>query len=173
MSRRAQVVLAAAVVVAVALVPMLVAYLQLGHPPDAAATAAERDDEAAGDARRYLDRAATRAATDALGVAWANRSTAVRRVNDSLADATARLEARGAARERSYRVSYNRTVAADLARDDCPRGDDRTFGPCEAAAGLVLQERVDETTVVAVAFDLSISSPRRRTTATVVVRPRP
>lgn len=173
MSRRAQVVLAAAVVVAVALVPMLVAYLQLGHPPDAAATAADRDDDAVADARRYLDRATTRAATAARGVAWANRSTAVRRVNASLADATARLEARGAARERTYWVGYNRTVAERLARRDCPRGDDRAFGPCEAAGGLVLQDRVGETTVVAVAFDLSISSLRRSTTATVVVRPRP
>ncbi|MFB6167563.1 MAG: hypothetical protein ABEJ43_01825 [Haloferacaceae archaeon] len=173
MTRRAQVVLAAAVVVAVALVPMLVAYLQLGYPPDTAATAADRDDDAVDDARRYLGRSAARAATDARGVAWANRSTAVRRVTGRLADATARLEARGVARERVYRVGYNRTVAARLARDACPRGDDRAFGPCEAAGGLVLQERVGETTVVAVAFDLSVSSPRRSTNATVVVRPRP
>ncbi|MEF8820100.1 MAG: hypothetical protein V5A31_07550 [Haloferacaceae archaeon] len=173
MSRRAQAVLAAAVVVAVALVPMLVAYLQLGHPPDAAATAVERDDEAVGDARRYLDRATTRAAADARGVAWANRSTAVRRVNDRLANATARLSARGAARDRTYRVAYNRTVAERLARDACPRGENRAFGGCEAADGLVLQERVGETTVVAAAFDLSVSSPRRSTNATVVVRPRP
>jgi hypothetical protein len=171
-SRRAQVVLAAAVVVAVALVPMLVAYLQLGHPPDAAATAAERDDDAVGDARRYLDRATTRAATEVRGVAWANRSTAVRRVNASLANATARLEARGAARERTYRVAYNRTVAERVAREDCPRGEDRAFGPCEAAGGLVLQERAGETTVVAVAVDLRVRSPRASTDATIVVRPR-
>jgi hypothetical protein len=172
-SRRAQVVLAAAVVVAVALVPMLVAYLQLGHPPDAAARAADRDDDAVDDARRYLARATTRAAPGARDVAWTNRSDAVRRVNDSLAAATARLEARGAARERVYRVGYDRAAAARLARRDCPRGDDRSFGPCEAVDGLVLQERLGETTVVAVAFDLSLSSPRRTTNATVVVRPRP
>lgn len=173
MSRRAQAVLAAAVVVAVALVPMLVAYLQLGHPPDAAATAVERDDDAVDDARRYLDRATTRAAADVRGVAWANRPTTVRRMKDRLANATAQLEARGAANERVYRVAYNRTVAERLARDACPRGDDRAFGDCEAAGGMVIQERVGETTVVAVAFDLQIRSPRRSTNATVVVRPRP
>lgn len=54
-------------------------------------------------------------------VAWSNRTTAVRRVNASLANATARLEARGAARERTYCVAYNRTVAERVAREDCPR----------------------------------------------------
>jgi folate-binding Fe-S cluster repair protein YgfZ len=85
---------------------------------------------------------------------------------------TARLEARGAARERTYRVAYNRTVAERVACEDCPRGEDRAFGPCEAAGGLVLQERAGETTVVAVAVDLRVRSPRASTDATIVVRPR-
>jgi hypothetical protein len=168
-SRRAQVVLAAAVVVAVALVPMLVAYLQLGHPPDAAAEAAR--DDGVDDARRYLDRATTGAAADARGANWTNRTTTFRRLNDSLADATARLEARGAARDRTYRVGYAPAAATRVAERACPRGDGRAFGPCEALGGVVVQERAGETAVVAVAFTLRVRSPRGATNATVVVRP--
>ena len=170
MTRRAQAVLAAAAVVAVALVPMLVAYLQLGHPPDAAARAA--DDEGLADVRRSLDRAATRAAARADGAAWANRSRAYRRANATLADAAARVEARGAARDRSYRVSRAESVAARLARVDCPRGARRAFGPCEAVGGVVLQARAGETAVVYVALRVRVRSPEGQTDATLVARPR-
>jgi hypothetical protein len=168
-SRRAQVVLAVAVVVAVALVPMLAAYLQLGHPPDAAAEAAR--DDGVDDARRYLVRATTAAATDARGANWTNRTATFRRLNASLDDATARLAARGAARDRTYRAGYAPAVAARLATEECPRGDGRAFGPCEALSGVVVQERAGETAVVAVAFSLRVRSPRGTTNATLVVRP--
>jgi hypothetical protein len=169
-ARRAQAVLAAAVVVAVALVPMLVAYLQLGHPPDAAARAAEADGPA--DARRALDRAATRAAARADGAAWTNRSRAYRRANATLAAAASRVEARGARRGAVYRVARAEGVAARLARAECPRGARRAFGPCEAVGGVVLQERGGETAVAYVALRLRVRSPEGRTDATLVVRPR-
>lgn len=169
MSRRAQVVLAAAVVVAVALVPMLLVYLQLGYPAGAAAEAT--DDDGLADARHYLDRATTDATEDVRGLDWSERDTTARRLNSSLANATARLEARGAARDRSYRVAPAPETATRLAREDCPGGEHRAFGACESARGIVLQRRANQTTVVAVAFSIRVRSPRGTTNATVVVRP--
>ncbi len=165
-SGRGQAVLAAAVVVAVALVPMFVAYVQLGYPPDAAAEAARADGVA--DERRYLERATTAAAEDAR--AGPSDGT-FRRLNDSVANVTARLAARGVARDRTYRVGYAPETATRIAREDCPGGEARAFGSCDAVAGVVLQSRANTTAVVAVAFSLRVRSPRGTTTATVVVRP--
>lgn len=167
--RRAQVVLAAAVVVAVALVPMLIAYLQLGYPADAAADRADRDDLA--DTRQYLDRAAYDAARAVVGTAWRNRTTGALRLNATFRNATARLDARGTARDATYTVAYNRSLAERVATRRCPSGEHREFGRCVAVDGFVLQERARDVTLLAVVVDLRIITPTERTRVTLVLRP--
>jgi len=74
-AERAQLVLLAAVVVAVALAPVVLAYLQLGAHPDAGV-----DDENYGtDARRFLERATHAAGTEATGADWTDRERVVER----------------------------------------------------------------------------------------------
>jgi len=68
-------------------------------------------------------------------------------------------------------VSYNRSVADRMARSRCPGGAGRRFGDCTAIDGVVVQDRVDETHVLAVAFDVTVTTDRGRIEATMVVRP--
>jgi phosphopantetheine adenylyltransferase len=49
------------------------------------------------------------------------------------------------------------------------RGDGRWFGPCQSIDGVVVQERVGETTVLAVAYDVRITTPRGERALTFVV----
>jgi hypothetical protein len=167
--RRGQFVLAAAVVVAVALVPMLTAYLQLGYPADAAAERA--DTPRLADARAALDRAVARSAAAVADRPPADGTAAAERVVTALDRTTEALSAGGAPADRTYLVAGNATVAADLARTDCPTGERRRFGGCRAVGGVVVQERLGRPTVVAAAVDLRIEGPDERTRVTLVLRP--
>ncbi|MFB6281952.1 MAG: hypothetical protein ABEH40_08035 [Haloferacaceae archaeon] len=168
-NRRGQFVLAAAVVVAVALVPMVAAYAQLGYPADAAADRADRQDVA--DARRALDAAAYRAAQAVVDADDPSAAAAAERVNRTLSAAAAELDAAGTPRDRAYRVRGNATVAGGVARADCPAGDRRRFGACRAIGGVVLQDRLGAPVVVAAAVDLRIDGPATDARVTVVLRP--
>lgn len=169
MSRRAQLVLAAAIVVTAALVPMLVAYLQLGYPVDAAAERADAPgvEEARGD----LDRATYRAATEVVEGNVSTASAAATTVGEHVDRVAEGLSARGAAHDRVYRIAGNGSAATAFARGECPGGERRRFGPCRAVGGVVLQRRVGVWTVVAVAVDLRIDGPDERIRATFVLRP--
>lgn len=169
MSRRAQLVLAAAAVVAVALVPMLLAYLQLGYPVDAAADRA--DAPGVDEARADLDRATYRAAEAVVDGDIATASTAAATVDERLDRVAEGLSARGAAHDRVYRVDGNDSAATAVARTACPSGEHRRFGPCRALGGVVVQRRVGMPTVVAVAVDLHIDGPDEHVRATFVLRP--
>ncbi|WP_241432420.1 DUF7261 family protein [Halogeometricum borinquense] len=165
---RGQVVLLAAVVVAVALVPMALAYAQLGYDTGG-------DEPAAGPgidgARRALSSAFTGAAVQTDGAYhWSNREAAVSTVRDDMADDVTRVENAAAATDRSLVVSYNDSEATGWAVRNCPDGRGREFGPCEVEDGIVIQQRANETAVVAAALDLDIVAPDERTNATVVVR---
>lgn len=166
---RAQLVLAAAAVVAVALAPVVLAYLQLGYHADVRASA-DYEDPAA-DAVRALERV-THEAT--VGVpanhSWANRSGAVARVKARLAPRLRELEASRVESGTAVVVGYNATAARRRAAANCPRGPDRQFGPCEAHDGVVVQERAGEAHPLAVAYDLRVVTGRGRTTLTLVVR---
>lgn len=150
---RGQLVLVAAGVIAIALLPVIVAYTQLGYAGVATTepTAASPPEDALG----ALERAAFSATTDEQGVAaWGERSgvaTAVAARFDARATSveTARVE-----RGRVHEVERNQSAAAAWAADACPGGPDRQFGPCEPIDGMVLQERVGQTHVVAVAVNL-------------------
>jgi len=164
--KRGQLVLVAAAVVAIGLVPMLFAYLQLGYHPDTAS-----DPDASGErAVAFLDRSVHRAAEETAGdYGWRQRTAMaddVRRTLDADIDdlETARLE-EGVAHE----VRYNSTVAEEWVDDNCDRGDGKRFGDCAVDGGVVTQERAGEAVLLAVGFDVRVVGPDGETELTVVV----
>ncbi len=161
--------LAAAAVVAVALAPVVFAYLQLGYHADVAAS----DDYDA--PVRNADRVLSRAVADATaGVPsiyrWESRSAAVSSVRRRLSDDLETLRAARVESGTVYRVRYNRSAASRVANGDCPDGPNRQFGACEAEHGVVVQNRSGETHVLAVAFDVHVTTERSTYDVTVLVR---
>jgi hypothetical protein len=168
-SRRGQVVLVAAVVVALAFVPVLMAYLQLGYHADV--TASEGYTHPTRSGERVLERAVVNASDGVPDdYRWGQRRAAVATVHDRLSPRLEDLKASRVERGTVYRVSYNRSAAAAYAARHCPGGPDRQFGACRAHRGVVVQQRAGETHVLAVAFDLSVTGERRSVAETVVVR---
>lgn len=168
-SRRGQLVLATAAVLAAALAPVLLAYLQLGYHADAAATGDFEDPTA--DAHRALQRAVHEASRGVpANHSWGDRRTAADQVRSDLAPRIETLEAARVAEGTHVRVRYNQSAASAWAAANCPRGDGRRFGPCRADGGVVLQNRAGEATPLAVAFDLTVTRERGVTRTTMVVR---
>lgn len=168
--RRAQVVLVAAAVVALALVPVLLAYLQLGYHDDVRAsgdyTAPTRD------AQRALERAvhdASEAVDGEYGWGREQRRRATADVRERLGPRLEALRKSRVERGTVYEVSYNDTASGAYASEQCPRGEGRRFGACQADGGVVLQRRAGETHLLAVAFDLAVTTERGRTEVTLVV----
>jgi len=165
-SRRGQLVVLAAAVVAVALLPVLAAYAQLGYQP--AADAGPGDP--LGDTRRALERALP-AATDGVPAtyAWPERVNATAAVREALAPVLAGLRdggPPGVARS----VELNQTVARRVSRRACPGGPARQFEACLAFDGVVVQRRANRSHVVAVAATVSQVGPDGTVRGTVVVR---
>lgn len=165
-TERAQLVLVAAVVIAVALAPVVLAYLQLGAHPDVGV----EDGNYGADAKRFLERATHEAGAEATGADRANRERTVERVRSELEPRLETLNASRVEEGVAYAVRYNRSAADWSARERCPRGDGRRFGPCRAVDGVVVQERAGETTVLAVAYDVRVTSARSERELTLVVR---
>lgn len=150
---RGQLVLVAAAVVAVALLPVVIAYTQLGYSGVATTEPTATTPEA--DAVDALERAAFEAAVDRQGeAAWANRSRVAVAVRDEFDDRAAAIERRDLEGGRHHVVERNATAATAWADERCPSGDGREFGACEAVAGVVLQERAGDAHVLAVAVDV-------------------
>lgn len=166
---RGQVVIVAAAVVAIALVPMTLAYLQLGAHPDVQAGSDYGDP--AVDAERMLERAVHEAACDAPRRRWDARHATIAAVDNDLQDAVTEIEGAAVEAGIAYQVDRNQSAASDWAATACPGGEMREFGDCEASDGIVVQERADETHVVAVALDVTVTSKRGTTEFTLVVRP--
>jgi hypothetical protein len=167
--RRGQLVLLAAATLAVALVPMALAYLQLGYHGDVGAAGV--DEAPLGGAERVLDRSLHGAVEGIPSEhAWSNHSSAVTAVHDRLRDDVATLNRSAVASGTVYAVTYNASRAAAWAGEHCPGGPDRQFGACEADRGVVVQPRADRTHVLAVAFDLRATTPDGRWEATTLVR---
>lgn len=165
--RRGQVVLLAALVLVVALVPMVLAYLQLGYDGDVHATVGA-DPGAEGE--RLLDRAVQDATAGiARSYDWSERDEAVRTVRDRLDSPLRTLERSRLEDGLAYDVAYDDSRSQDWANDNCPGGPDREFGPCEAIDGVVVQNRAGGTHVLAVAFDLVVTTPDGRITVRTVV----
>ncbi len=166
---RAQLVLTAAALVAIALAPVVVAYLQLGFQADV--TASAEYDAPDRNAERVLSRAVHDAGTDVPATfAWDQREAAVAGVRSALGP---RLDALRSSRVESgtvYQVEYNRTAAEEWRQSNCPGGPNRQFGACEDRRGVVVQERAGRTHALAVAFDVRITTERATTELTLVVQ---
>lgn len=167
--QRAQLVLAAAAVVAVALAPVVVAYIQLGYHADV--TASEEYDAPARNAERLLERAVHDATAGVPeNYAWDERELAVDAIRAALEP---RLDALRSSRVESrtvYQVAYNQSAAAAWRDADCPGGPNRQFGPCEADRGVIVQERANRTHALAVAFDVRVTTDDAEMRLTVVIR---
>lgn len=163
---RAQLVLVAAAVIAIALAPVVFAYLQLGYHPDVRASA--EYEEPLADAERFLGRAVHEAGTG-LDRDWGARSMAVTTVRDRLRPRLRTLERSRVEEGIAYEVSYAEGAARDWAAANCPGGPGKRFGSCEAERGVVVQERAGETTVLAVALEVRATTERGRHEMTVVV----
>lgn len=156
-SDRGQLVLLAAVALALALVPLVLAYLQLGYQDDIHATA---DPVPATQAETALDRALQDAASGIpADYGWNDRSAAVTTVRSRLAPTLGAISTAGLGRGIVIDVAYNGTRAGSWASSNCPGGPDRAFGTCVVDRGVVVQERGDRTHVLAAAFDVALTTP--------------
>ena len=161
---RGQVVLLAAVVVAVALVAMTTAYHGLGYHGDVRATAELGDEDPVSTAERRLQQSVDTVAVGPVRP-WDRRNATIVDVRDALTNSTAELKRVGTARRTVFVVNEDAGAAAAWAEEDCPDGPMRVFGPCRAVGGIVVQERANETALVGVAVELTVRSPRSETTA--------
>lgn len=166
---RGQLVLAAAGVVVVAMLAMTAVYLQLGAHPDVDAEREVGSADAAERAIDVLDRAVDDARSNHTGEPWSNRSRVVDALRADLASTLESLETARIASGTAYTVTYAPAAANATAREDCPSGDGRAFGDCEADRGVVVQERAGETTVLAVAIEVTVTTPDGETTVVVVL----
>ncbi|MEF8781793.1 MAG: hypothetical protein V5A39_14090 [Haloarculaceae archaeon] len=167
--RRGQLVLLAAAVLAVALVPVALAYLQLGYHGDV--DAASTDDAVLRDGERTLDHA-LHDAVDGIPERhpWSNRTEAVTEVRHRLRDDLSALNQSGVKSGTAYAVSYNHSRAIAWADENCPSGPARKFGSCRADRGVVVQSRANQTHVLAVTFDLRVTTSDGHWRATSTVR---
>lgn len=160
-SDRGQLVLAAALVLVVALVPMVLAYLQLGYHGD---VRSGLGGDPATDTEVVLDRSVHDASEGvAAEYRWEERSDAVRAVRDRLASPIRTLERSRLEAGVATAIRYDEGRARALAARNCPAGPDRQFGSCEASGGVVVQDRGGDTHVLAVAFEVTITTPDGRT----------
>jgi len=167
-SRRGQLVLVAAVLVAVALAPVVLAYLQLGYHEDVRAASAV--DDPTGDTVRVLDRAVTRESESIpRRYAWAEREQAVTAFRDALEPVRSRLQTAEMERGTVIEITDNATAASAWQAANCPGGPGREFGPCRTDRGVVVQERVDRTHVLAVGVDVTTTTERGETEVTMVL----
>jgi hypothetical protein len=160
-------VLLAAVAVAVALAPLLFAYLQLGYHPEVA--------EPRSDHARDVGRTVERELVDATAgipdsYAWADRTAAVTAVRTRLAPTLETLNRSAVARATVIQVSYNDSLANRWAAANCPGGPDRQFGPCDVDRGVVVQDRAGRTHLLAIGLDVKIQSEGMAVTSWRVVR---
>jgi len=160
-------VLLAAVAVAVALAPLLFAYLQLGYHPEVA----EPRSDHARDVERTVERELVDATAGVPGTyGWSDRTAAVTAVRTRLAPTLETLNQSAVARATVIQVSYNNSLASRWAAANCPGGPDRQFGPCDVDRGVVVQDRAGRTHVLAIGLDVKIQSQGMAVTSWRVVR---
>lgn len=165
---RGQLVLLAAAAIAVALVPLSLAYLGLSYHADVETAAADTDHTA--DAERLLGEAVRNGSRGVAGAyTWGDREAAVDDLTARLDPEVGRIERTRLDSGVAYTVQRNDSAAADWARTDCPRGPMRGFGRCESIDGVVVQERAGITTVLGVALDVRIVRARGETELTLLL----
>jgi hypothetical protein len=162
-------VLLAAAAIAIALVPLALAYVGLGYGAD---VTDETRATPLADAERVLERVTHDATSTTAGeYDWSARDRAVDALGARLEEDTESLERSRLSSGVAYRIERNQSAAATWSASNCPRGPGRRFGPCRASDGIVVQKRAHETVVVAVAFDVHATTERGSGEMTIVVRP--
>lgn len=163
---RGQLVLIGAVVLAVALVPLVLAYLQLGYQEDVRAGSATGP---GAETERTLDRGLQNATSGIPATYdWGERSQAVATVRERLNSTLTAVELSKLTEGTTVLVGYDRARARRVSA--CPSGPNRQFGACEAVDGVVVQNRAGRTHVLAAAFDVRVTTPDRELRFTTVVR---
>lgn len=164
---RAQLVLVAAIALAIALIPAVLAYMQLGYHEDIRAGSDANTEQ-------QVVRTLSQSIHDSTGgvtatYPWAERADAVTTLRDRLEPIVRTINRSGLDAGTVTQVTYNRTRAARWASTNCPGGPDRQFGSCEADRGVIVQDRSGRTHVIGAAFDVRISSPETDVRVTTVV----
>ncbi len=181
---RGQLVLVAAAALAIALFPLVLAYLQLGYAGDVAAEPTGSDPAA------ELDRALDRAIHDAA--ADVETRTNGGRTEDTMASTNDPIEESDVAA-----AAFKRVLASDVERIETARIEDGTAARIEYAPetadewvtdgrwrqgvaanfpeptthdGVVVQQRAGEPTIVAIAVDVHLRTPNAIVDRRVVVR---
>jgi hypothetical protein len=160
---RAQFVLLAAALFAVALVPVVTAYYGMGYTGDV-----ETQGPTVGDAVEHtVESALGRAAGDPTAN-WSARNRTAERVRARLGDAFESLASSPKAGNITLRTAPER--AARMAAESCPGGPARRFGNCTAHGGVVLQNRTGRTAVVGAAVRVTWVGTERRGEVVLAVR---
>lgn len=166
---RGQLVLLAAAAIAIALVPLALAYVGLGYNADVSG-----NDPATplSDADRVLERVTHNATSTIAGeYDWDQREQAAKTLGTRLDRETDRLERSRLSSGVAYRIQRNESAASEWAANNCVSGPNRAFGSCEALDGIVVQERAGEAVVLAVAFDVHATTEQGQAEMTTVIRP--
>jgi hypothetical protein len=167
-NERGQAVLLAALVLVVALLPIIAAYLQLGYTGEAPVGIAS-DTEA--ETERLLERTVQEETSDIpADYRWSERRDAAERVRERLEPAAEALEQSRLDNGVTQQLRYNDSRADDWMSDNCPSGPDRQFGSCDAIDGIVVQQRGGRTHILAIAIDLLTTAPEYDSTVTTVIR---
>lgn len=161
---RGQLVLVAAAVIAIALLVILAAYVQLGYTGDVRAVAAT--DAPTADAGVALEQAASIAGSRATGDS--PRATA-RAFDRTFREAVATIESVDVDRTAVYRVDRNTTAAMQYVQ----RCEAAAFGSCTVIDGIIIQQRAGTPTVWGVTVDLRVVSPDMETEQTRLLHVRP
>lgn len=169
-NERGQAVLLAALVLVVALLPIIAAYLQLGYGGEGVVSV---DEDRQREARHLLERAVQEEASALDGeYRWRQRDTTAERLRTRLEPTTRQLPRSRLDEGVAHQLSYNQSHAAAWASERCPGGPNRQFGPCDAIDGVVVQDRAGQTYVLAVAVDITLTTPDGASTLTTVIRVR-
>lgn len=168
---RGQLVLLAAMTIVIVLLPMLTAVMQLGYHPDGPSRSV--DPHPVQSTGAVLERAIA-AAGDGLPTThpWDERTDATSAVRASVRPTLAALNGSMAAQGITIEVHLNDSRAAAWASRNCPGGPGRDFGPCRTDSGIVLQNRLDRTHLVAVAVDILVVGPEAQWRLGRVIRRR-
>lgn len=165
---RGQLVVLAAAAIAIALVPMALAYLQLGYHADVQTATVEDDTVPA--VERTLHQSLISASSDIPARhGWRNRSGAVTTLRERLRPSIDSLSTARLDDGTEIEVTYNDSRAQAWESEHCPRGPDRDFGPCRTDRAVVIQERDGRTHALAIAVDVRITTPDSTVQVSTVV----
>lgn len=164
---RGQLVLVAGVALALALVPLVFAYLQLGYHEDVTGASGM-------DPLEQVDRTLTEAvhdvATDIPSTyQWGARDLAAQTVREGLDDRFEDVETARLADGIAIELALNHTRAIEWETDNCPVGPDRQFGECSVDEGVVMQDRGGDVHVLGVGLDVRVTGPEGQARLETVV----